>query len=173
MAGSTLVVPVAELLRRPGSQRHLMIDVAAEGLATRDARVPDGGIVSVDVGLESLSDGITVDGELRATWEATCRRCLGAATGPLRAEVHELYQRHPIDEDAFTLEGDQLDLRPMVRELVLVELPLAPLCREDCQGLCPVCGADRNVTACGHENGPPDPRWAALEALRGQLPESR
>jgi uncharacterized protein len=181
MAGSALVVPVAELLRRPGAQRNVRVEVAAEGLSARDAHVPDGADVAVDVVLESLSDGITVDGEVRTTWEGTCRRCLGPARGELRAEVHELYQHDPMDEDAFRFEGDQLDLHPMVRELVMVELPMAPICRDDCRGLCPVCGADRNEadrtgTDCGHGDTPADARWAALDALRSprgeRLPDS-
>jgi uncharacterized protein len=55
---------------------------------------------------------------------------------------------------------------------VIVELPMAPVCRGDCRGLCPVCGADRNDTDCGHGDTPADPRWAALDALRERLPDS-
>ena len=104
MAGSALVVPVAELLRRPGTQRTVRVDVEADDLTGRGASVPEGTAVTVDVMLESLSDGIMVDGEVRATWEGTCRRCLGRAVGPLLTAVHELYQRKPIDEEAFTFE---------------------------------------------------------------------
>jgi uncharacterized protein len=176
MGRSALVVPVAELLRRPGTQRPVRIDVPADGLSVPSARVPDGATVVVDVVLESLPDGITVDGEVRTTWDATCRRCLGPSSGELRAAVHELYQHDPIDDQAFGFEGDQLDLRPMVRELVIVELPLAPLCRDDCRGLCPVCGVDRNEADCGHRDPPVDSRWAALDVLRDagheRLPES-
>jgi uncharacterized protein len=172
VTGSALVIPVAELLRRPGTQRPLVVVVPAEDLAGAGARVTDEAPVEVDAVLESLAGGIVVTGQLRTAWEGTCRRCLGPATGDLLAEVHELYQHDPIDENAFPFEGDQLDLRPMVRELVLVELPAAPLCRDDCRGLCPVCGADRNVEDCGHDTTPADPRWAALDALRERLPES-
>jgi uncharacterized protein len=176
MASSALVVPVAELLRRPGTQRAVRVEVPADGLSAPTALVREGEAVLVDVVLESLTDGITVDGDVRTTWAGTCRRCLGPAGGELRTEVHELYQQHPMDDEAFELTGDHLDLRPMVRELVLVELPLAPLCRRGCRGLCPVCGADRNDTDCGHAEPPGDPRWAALDALREAeqepLPES-
>jgi uncharacterized protein len=90
----------------------------------------------------------------------------------LAADVHELYQHRPLDEEAFTFEGDQLDLRPMVRELAIVELPAAPLCRDECRGLCPVCGVDRNTLDCGHDEAALDPRWSVLDALRERLPES-
>ncbi len=172
MAGSLLVVPVAELLRRPGTQRRLQATIDAEGLSARDAQVADGAPIEVDVVLESLADGVVASGQLRTAWAGTCRRCLGPAGGPLVVDVHELYQHHPQDDEAFAFEGDQLDLRPMVRELVLVELPAALLCRDDCRGLCAICGADRNQVDCGHDEPPVDPRWSVLDALRERLPES-
>ncbi|MGH2628864.1 MAG: YceD family protein, partial [Anaerolineales bacterium] len=62
-----------------------------------------------------------------------------------------------------------LDLTPLVRELALVAMPIRPLCREDCKGLCPECGADRNTVSCGHRQDEPDRRLAALEGLRDSL----
>ena len=126
-----LVLNVAELTRRPATRKAYELVVPAEGLAlggpTGDgARVEDGTPVVVDVVVESLSDGLTVNGEVRTGWQGTCRRCLGPASGELVAEVSELYQVHPTSEDAFTFDGEQLDLGPMVRELVLMELPSAP-----------------------------------------------
>ena len=69
------------------------------------------------------------------------------------------------DEDTYPIEGDHLDLQPLVRDALLLELPLAPLCREDCRGLCPECGADLNAAPC--ECRPAgDPRWGPLDVLR-------
>lgn len=65
--------------------------------------------------------------------------------------------------------GESLDTTPIVREQILLELPAKPLCREDCAGLCPACGADLNLGACGCESRVIDPRWAALEAMRSKL----
>ncbi len=59
-------------------------------------------------------------------------------------DVDEVYQHEVVDEEAFVIEGDQIDLVPAVREYVLIDLPDGPLCREDCAGICPVCGTDRN-----------------------------
>ena len=68
--------------------------------------------------------------------------------------------------------GEQLDLRPVVRELVLLDAPSTPLCRPDCAGLCPTCGVDRNSQACQCEPPPVDPRWSALDALKAAVEPS-
>ncbi len=69
------------------------------------------------------------------------------------------------DEETYELGSDYLDLAPLARDAILLDLPLAPLCREDCAGLCPTCGADRNEEACDCPTEVIDPRWVALEAL--------
>lgn len=170
-----LVVNVAELLRRPGSTRELAATVDAADLLDGDAvaaadvaaRPPDAAQIDVRLRLEALSDGIVVEGTLTTPWVGVCRRCLGAARGAVVSEVRELYQRVPTDPDAFPLPDDQLDLRTLVRELVVLDVPSAPLCRDDCAGLCPTCGTDRNAGTCGCATPTTDPRWAALDALRG------
>ena len=77
------------------------------------------------------------------------------------------------DEETYPLKGEMLDLQPLVRDALLLELPLAPLCSEDCQGLCPTCGADLNDGPCSCDHAPADPRWAALDLLKdGRLQQS-
>lgn len=75
-----------------------------------------------------------------------------------------------VDEEPY--EGRELDLRPALREQILLSLPPPPLCSEDCQGLCPVCGKDLNEGDCGHEKTVPDPRWAALKDIHLDKKES-
>ena len=166
-----LVVNAAELLRRPGTDKVIDLVVGLDALDVGDdGRFPPAGEVAVHLRLESLTDGIVVDGGLDVPWHGTCRRCLTPTSGTVHSEVHELYQRVVTDPDAFELAGDQLDLRPVVRELVLLDAPSGPLCRPDCAGLCPSCGVNRNDTSCSCTGAPPDPRWAALDALR-DLPD--
>jgi len=164
-----LLVNVAELLRHPATRQEVRRQVPSEGLTVLDSFVPAGATIDVDVTLESLTDGVVVTGGVSAAWEGSCRRCLGPAGGRLEVAVRELYQPKPDHDDAFPIEGDQLDLEPLVREALLLELPLAPLCRPDCAGLCPECGADRNEVDCGHRLEVRDPRWDALDELRGRL----
>jgi uncharacterized protein len=166
-----LLINAAELLRRPGTERHLHLQSTVAELGIDDARFEPTAAVEMSLRLESLSDGIVVDGELRAPWSDSCRRCLAAATGDVVSDVHELYQQSITDPDAFQIVGDQIDLVPMVRENLLLDAPMAPLCRPDCAGLCPTCGVDRNVTDCDCAATVTDPRWDALSQLKANLPD--
>jgi uncharacterized protein len=161
-----LVVGVADLLRRPGNHREEHLEAILDGLEVLGSKVPEGARVALDLRLESLNEGIVATGTVTAPWVGECRRCLGAVTGVLVAEVQEIFEDKPVDGETSKLDGDRVDLEPLARESVLLDLPLAPLCREDCEGLCPECGADRNEVDCGHTAVPADPRWAALDQLK-------
>jgi len=168
-------VNIAALRRTPGARRQEVRSGRIDGLAVTGGAVPPDGEVEVDVILEVTDGGIVATGSVSAPWTGECRRCLGPAAGRLRAEVRELYEPstrraraepRPEDGDTYPLVGDVLDLRPLARDAVLLELPQAPLCRSSCAGLCPQCGADRNEGPCGCAGPPADPRWAVLDALR-------
>lgn len=171
-----LLVPVTELLRQPGRRRPVEVVapvavMAPDGFTVVDARIPSEAEVGVEVELESLTNGVMVTGRVTAAWTAQCRRCLAPVTGRLRTDVCELVVPATSgDEEAFKLDGDQLDLGPLVREALTLELPLAPLCAETCAGLCAECGADLNQGQCSCDRTPPDPRWAVLDLLREDLP---
>lgn len=166
---SPFVVNAAELLRRPGTQKSVDLSVPIDDLGiVDDPRFASDAEVSVQLELESLSDGIVVDGVVSVPWRGTCRRCLADTGGVSQSDVHELYQRVLTDPDAFEIVGDQLDLRPIARELVLLDAPSTPLCGPDCKGLCPECGVNRNDTQCSCDTSVADPRWAALDLLRDQ-----
>lgn len=84
-----------------------------------------------------------------------------------------LFPEQRLEEDDFTTQffsGEEIDLAPLLREMVILAIPIKPLCKPDCKGLCPVCGADRNRETCEHtqENEPLDPRWEGLRGLRGK-----
>ena len=119
--------------------------------------------------LESLSNGVTVNGTTTASWLGECRRCLAPISERMTIELSELYQQFPDDSEAYKIENDQINLLPMVRENLLLAIPLGPLCREDCPGFCPHCGQDLSEGTCSCDNTVSDPRWAALESLKGSL----
>jgi uncharacterized protein len=166
MDASTRVLRVntVELLRQRGNRRVADTVLDPADLEVVDERIT--GPVDVHLALESTLDGIEVTGTISVPWADVCRRCLRPVDGLATVDVRELYQERVVDPDAFEIEGDQLDLKPMVRELVLLELPDAPLCRDDCAGICPTCGADRNESPCDCVTVDRDDRWAALDDLR-------
>lgn len=164
-----LLVNAAELLRRPGSEKHLEVSMAASELHLDEPRIAPDAEVTLSVRLESMSDGIVAHARIVVPWHDTCRRCLTDLDETAHVDVNELYQLAVTADDAFPIVGEQLDLTEMVRAAILLELPLAPLCRADCAGICPTCGANRNEQPCGCSPAVKDDRWSALDALREQL----
>lgn len=162
-------LPVAELLRNPGSKREISISGDLGELAVTGSKVLAGTEVVLAGVVEAL-DQVTVQfkGTVASSWVGECRRCLGEASGEVQTEVHELFERAPESEDIYPLTADRLDLEPLARDAIYLELPQAPLCRVDCQGLCPECGADKNTADCGHAVDNTDPRWDALRELGEQ-----
>lgn len=165
MASRPFLVNVGGLRRVPGERRREVRSGPLPGLEVTGSAVPPDAEVTVDVMLDSVPGGVVATGSVSAPWRGECRRCLGEATGTLSADVREVFEEDFDPEQTYPLRGDQLDLAPLVRDSVMLELPLAPLCREDCAGICPTCGADRNVAPCACDSATTDPRWAALDAL--------
>ncbi len=159
-------VNAAELLRRPGTERLIETTLRATELGLDDERFAPDDQVTATLRLESVSDGIVVVGQIDVPWHGTCRRCLKQLDEHEVCAVDELYQTVLTHPDAFEIIGDQLDLTSMVRELALLDAPIAPLCKPDCAGLCAICGTDLNTGRCDcvlPEVGSP---WDVLNVLR-------
>jgi uncharacterized protein len=162
----SLRVHTVELLREPGSERRIDVVVSAVDLDVPTERLatPD---VEVDLIARSTVDGITVSGRVGVTWSDECRRCLVPIVAGASVDVDEIYQSEVSGPDASPLGTDALDLSPVVRDAALLALDHPPpLCREDCAGWCPTCGADLGAGPCGCTAERRDERWAALDALR-------
>ena len=169
---SPFLIDVTELLRRPGSSRRVGFDARVDGASLTLARLEPGSDVHLDLHLDSLVDGVLARGTATAQAEVECRRCLRRIPTELAIEINDLFETTPQpDEEAFGVEDGSIDLEPAVRDAVVLALPINPLCREDCKGLCPRCGADRNETDCGHTEERTDARWEALQRLRERLEE--
>ena len=161
------VVNVADLVHRPGARRRERV----EGRLAAPVKVVDTELIAeipvvVDTLLEWVSDGLLATGTVEGSWEAPCRRCLKAARGEMRVDFQELFEADPREGESYRLGHDFIDLEPLASEALTLNLPLAPLCTEDCLGLCPTCGADLNLGDCDCPPADADPRWAALDVLR-------
>ncbi len=105
--------------------------------------------------LSNLGIGYQFAGSFEARVSQPCVRCLDSVVEDIEFDVSETYllngQEDPDQEDVFALESDTLDVSDVVRQNLLVEVTEFPLCKEDCRGLCPECGANLNVTVCQHQ----------------------
>ena len=171
-----LVLDTRELGRRPGSQRRKSFSAPAPAdLGIEVLRVPEGSPVVFELRLEAVMEGVLVTGEARAALVGECVRCLEEIHDDIVADFQELFvyedsdtataPQDGEDDDVKRLEGDLLDLEPLLRDAVVLSLPFQPLCRDDCPGLCTECGA-RLADDPGHQHdGPIDPRWAKLQGI--------
>ncbi|WP_037730238.1 YceD family protein [Streptomyces aculeolatus] len=181
-----LVFDTRDLGRRPGTLKRLTRTVPApKDLGNEVVGVPEGDPVELELRLESVMEGVLVTGTARARATGECVRCLEPLGQELRVDIQELYSYPETDargrvargggsgadaeeadaeEEALYLEDDMFDLEPELRDAVVLALPLQPVCREDCPGLCPDCGA-RLADDPDHRHDVVDARWAALQGL--------
>jgi uncharacterized protein len=170
---SALRIDVADLLSHPGARRPLHLEAAVPALGTAVARIAEP--VTLDLVLERVPDGIVARGTVDARWEGECSTCLRDLSADLTVGVGELFEAHPIDGDTYPIEGHEIDLEQLVRDALLLELPLAPVCeRDDCAPVAvpgvliggPELAADPTSPDAGSpDDVPADPRWAALSEL--------
>ena len=174
-----LVFDMRTLGRQAGSAKAQQLTVPApDDMRLELARVPVGADMQLDVRFEAVTEGVLVTGSVIAPLAGECARCLAPLASSVTARFTELYlytrDRHDKhdrfdenteqDDEELHLDGDLLDLEPVLRDAVVLALPMSPLCREDCPGLCAECGvplADAGPDH-GHEDAP-DPRWAGLK----------
>ncbi len=163
---------VAEILGRPGEYRDIEIAAPLTGAGNALAHL-DGSPVEASLRLESVVEGVLVTGKARAGAGFECSRCLAAFPSEVAVEVCELFagpgHEPEVDEDSYQVRGREIDLEPMLRDAIVLALPLNPVCSLDCKGYCAGCGQNLNEGACTCTPDDVDPRWAALEALRAKL----
>ncbi len=178
-----MLVRVQELIGRPGTSEDLRRSVDPADLVPRgddDLRwdppaATIRGDLDLDLKLESVVDGILVRGTVDVDLVMPCSRCLTEIVDEATLGIGELFhdpRRVEVEDytegEDYLVEHDlvNLDLAPALRDAITLVVPQQPLCTQDCQGLCPTCGADRNTVDCGHgDEDVPDPRWSALADL--------
>ncbi|MCH7788753.1 MAG: DUF177 domain-containing protein [Acidobacteria bacterium] len=163
-----LVVEVAKLLQRAGNAEPFRDVVVIEGLVVGETTLVDGR-VEIDLMLEAIVEGIAVGGQLSAAAVAPCRRCLNEVLLDLTLEVIEVFETESEPGDTYPIDRDKtIDLRPMVREAILLALPQLLLCAQDCAGPDPErfpTSGEMGDGASEETNSSSDPRWAALDQL--------
>ena len=166
-----------KLGRQPGSMLEQAVTVhAPSGLGTGLVSVPEGADIALDVRFEAVSEGVLVTGSAIAPLGGECARCLDPLASSVEVSFTELYRYEPDpddgDDESLVLDGDKLDLEQPFRDAVVLALPLSPLCREDCPGLCAECGARLADAGESHVHEVIDPRWDVLRGMTDAVPDS-
>lgn len=178
-----------ELGRRPGALQRLTreIDAPADLGIAGVIGVPEGAPVKLGLRLESVMEGVLVTGTARAEAKGECVRCLEPVEQQLETDFQEMFsypdaddrgrvKAEPADdaevsaenEDMLFIEDGLFALEPVLRDAVVLALPMQPVCQDDCPGLCSQCGA-RLADDPDHHHDAVDIRWAALQGLAGSL----
>jgi uncharacterized protein len=147
--------------------------IGAEMLA-----IAPGTPIDLDLSLQSVSEGVLVTGTVSGDTTGQCARCLEPINGTVNVYLTELFaypgsetEATTDEEEVYRITGDLIDLEQAVNDVVGLELPLVPLCSEDCPGLCPDCGIRLAVAEAGHHHDKIDPRWAKLADKLGPAEE--
>ena len=155
------------------------LTLAQLGLQSSDGKILENIIVQASA--EKQARQVRVRGNFTVSLELTCARCLDPVRMQLSPEFDQFYQSNSgsmlSGEIALTeneteigfFNGDFIEVTDIVREQILLALPMKPMCREDCKGLCPYCGGNRNVRDCGCQDSGSDPRLAPLIKIKNQM----
>jgi uncharacterized protein len=190
----SLTFDLRSLSRQAGSARaETRIAAAPADVRLELVGVPEGSDVELNLKFEAVTEGVLVTGTATAEVTGECARCLGPVASTVTVSLLELYRYHDDrrhssgqgqgrgrtereaeesadDDEELFLDGDLLDLESAFRDAVVLALPMSPLCREDCPGLCVECGVPLAEAGAGHSHDDrPDPRWAGLAELEPKL----
>ena len=153
--------PVTDLLGHPGERRDVYGETKLH-LEVGETRVSTSSATYAQ--LTAVGEGILAKGWSGVMADHVCIRCLTEWEAPIDAEWEELFMRHP-GKDESPIHDGVIDLEPVVRDELSLALPSDPLCRPDCAGICPECGADLNNAPCSGHGDLSEGPFAALKQL--------
>jgi uncharacterized protein len=178
-ARSPLTFDISRLGRRPGAMLTVRETVASPSRIGLDLiGIHAGAPLDLDLRFESVSEGVLVSGTMSAPTSGECSRCLKPVTGHVEITLTELFA-YPDSATEATTEADEVghvidnavNLEQPIIDAVGLALPFAPLCGDDCPGLCPRCGVALAEAGAGHHHEQIDPRWAKLAAMLDDAPQ--
>jgi uncharacterized protein len=176
---SPMKVDIARLGRRPGAMVTLRETVPSPLRIGLDMiAIEAGAPLELDLRIESVSEGVLVTGTVTAPTVGECARCLTALDGRVQVGLTELFAYPDSTTEATTEEDevghivdDKIDLEQPIIDAVGLELPFAPVCTEDCPGLCNQCGVSLAAEP-DHQHDNIDPRWAKLAGMFTPEPDT-
>ena len=159
-------INVAQIKKRLVGDKPLAFDLESAELEISPEEMGIIGTVKLVGSMSNAGDVLLLQAHMECQVQRTCGRCLQEFVGVTKAEVVEKFypaSADNIENDAFVYDSDVIDITEPLREGLLLAEPMQALCKPDCRGLCPVCGADLNDGDCGCDRLTVDPRLAALK----------
>jgi len=159
------LVEIGELAGRPGASKQIQATVALERLGGPLAWLEEADAVDLALEATSVKEGLVISGQVKGRLHLSCSRCLAAFEQAFEREVDETFYFDPqtsAETEGYVIHEMTIDLQPMLRDVIVLGMPLNPLHTRECLGLCAICGADLNSGDCGHDKRPVDLRWAPL-----------
>lgn len=163
-----LVVEIGDLADRPGAIKQIRRTEAIARMGGPLAWVEKDEPVEVLLEATSVIEGIAVSGSASGTLHLNCSRCLADFSRDFEQRIDETFyfdEQRAVELDGYGIHEMTIDLEPMLRDVIVLGMPVNPLHDPDCRGLCSACGQDLNVADCGHSRVARDLRWAPLEAM--------
>lgn len=175
-AQSPFRVSLHELPRRAGEMREYVRDIVfTEGIGIPLLQIPPAQPIHLEFKAESVDDGVLISGTVQSRATGECGRCLEKIDMDIDQRFQELFlyssraSENPEDDDEiFLLDGDVADLEIPIRDAVILSMPIHPLCSDDCEGLCAVCGEKWLDLPDDHAHEALDPRWTGLEGWKSE-----
>ena len=173
-----------DLRKLAWGENRLVLEAPAEELELQSQEIAFPEPIRVHLTVTKVEAGVTVRGEILCHIETECFRCLKTFEQDIPAEIGLLFERREKtsyeqwvgspDDDLKVIPPEEclIDIGEAVREALLLELPMKLICSEECAGLCPICGTDRNASTCDCDDARPTSAWAALEELKESLMNS-
>ncbi len=167
---------VKGLKEEKGSQRHFDVEANLPELDSDENKISFAGPAQIHVDLTNTGLGILVTGDIHASVNTECARCLESFKYPVRTDFLETYydgEKRPFpkmegEEEFIPFKGDEIDIQPEVLKSIVLALPIRALCSELCKGLCSQCGNNLNERECGCSQDNVDPRMVKLKELLEQ-----
>lgn len=163
------VIGISDIRGKVGAHRQIAEDIEMGEIVLQSASVRTAATITLDADLEVLADGLSFTGTIVTAWTGECRRCLEEVEGSIEVPLDEIFEVRPTEGETYKLGYDTVNIEPAVRDTLVLNLPMTPLCADDCVGPDPErfpTFSDDDDDEGGAEPVEPekriDPRWAAL-----------
>lgn len=158
-------IDVSDLLKKNITKKHIDLTILEKGFCDGREPISFVGPVKLEGTLSLVGDMLDLDATATAKIELICSRCLEKFVRDIHIDIHEKFSNENVnkDDDYIFIDSDAIDITEIIENNIILSLPIKNLCKEDCKGLCQICGTNLNNSSCNCGNQDIDPRLAGLK----------